>query len=186
MKLLLSSNVSLGVCLLLVLLVPVLSRAPRRENLNRLLKQMNLLKVIARGPFSTNDLEADYQHNLTALPRITLRARDFRNLQLNSTLLQLHSGLQSFQFHFDWLRQVHLNRSMNVPPMTQRIMDHLQLLQKQMENLPSNPVPRVPPQLPRLTSNWDIHTASVVVHQHLQSFCKWSVLALHNLMRKAL
>ncbi|XP_031442556.2 uncharacterized protein il11b [Clupea harengus] len=140
MKLLLNSHVSFDVCLLLVLL-PVLSLAQpyvdgsRKENLKKIYKQMIILNSIARGPISHYELNLDIQHNFTALPRIASRAQDLQTQQLNTTLLLLHSGLQSFRFHFDWLRQVQQNRSMNVPretPITLHLKRIGQLLQKQV------------------------------------------------------
>ncbi|KAL2080005.1 hypothetical protein ACEWY4_023798 [Coilia grayii] len=170
---LLNSHVSLDVGLLLVLL-PVLSLA--HPHVSRLA----LAQDRRERDSSLRSLYTQMQRLIIA---VSIAHRPF----LNTTLLFIHSGLQSYRFHFDWLQKIMENRSMTVPSVTQQISRYLrhigQLLQKQIRDPPPSPVP---PQLPVLTKNWDIHVSSIAVHRNLQRFCHWSLMALYSLMHSPL
>ncbi|XP_028819610.1 uncharacterized protein il11b isoform X2 [Denticeps clupeoides] len=191
MKLLHYTSVILHCWLLLVLLRVASFARPshhssQRENLRKIYHQMQMLKMLAPGSLSREDLSTNYEHNLASLPSMHYRASDMMTLQLNRTLLHLFSGLQSFKFHLDWLREGYHNSSQPVGHRTEQILSLLtvisNLVKSQMEDPPSW---SHHPSLPALHSAWDLHVSSVVIHQQLQLFCNWSLHTLYSLLRKA-
>ncbi|TSO05430.1 hypothetical protein Baya_9553 [Bagarius yarrelli] len=156
----------------------------RKDNLRKLFQQMLRLMSIVQEGVHHFDSSLPINHNLTSLPTLKFRPSDLAAVKAKSTLSQLHSGLQSFQLHFDWLLYWH-NQSALMSDSIKKIANAIRSISILKENQTDSPTQTTVLSLPPITSAWDLHQTAAVVHKRLLVFCNWYIRALSVLISQA-
>ncbi|XP_058260479.1 interleukin-11 isoform X2 [Hemibagrus wyckioides] len=178
--------------LLLLVELPVLMMSrptpvrPHKAGLTKLYNQMRWLTTVVHGVVHHHhhDTSLPFEHNLTSLPAVNFKAKDLNTVKLNSTLSQLHSGLQSFKLHVDWLL-FWQNQSDLVSNKMKEIANALQMISILTQDQTDSPAQSTVLSLPPLTSTWDIYRTSEVIRHRLLVFCNFYVRALRVLISRA-
>ncbi|MFT7815923.1 interleukin-11 [Arapaima gigas] len=94
----------------------------------------------------------EIEHRFKTLPAVTNKVTDLSTLEVKSTLSQLHTDLQLFDLHFEWLNKVSKNRKHATLPKLAELIHHLKSLkfslQRQMTKLQVSRLPIPSPSLP--------------------------------------
>ncbi|XP_008320815.1 uncharacterized protein il11a [Cynoglossus semilaevis] len=195
MRLLLDSSSSLLFSLLLAQLPVFTAASPvpqrRPSDMDKLSNQtkhlMKLTQELLRGPSLDSNVEP---HRFRSLPEMSNRsANDLSNLELKPTLSQLHSDLNQYEHHFEWLIKVSEKHHHPAVPklveMTREMKSLISLLQRQMLKIDAPrvtpPRPSLPPHLPY---PFDVFQSNRELLQRFKLFCDWAYRALISLKPK--
>ncbi|XP_034030472.1 uncharacterized protein il11a [Thalassophryne amazonica] len=191
MKLLLDSSSSLLFSLLLAQL-PVFMSAnpvPRRPNyMDKLSNQTKNLMKLTQDLLREHAFDADVEpHRFTSLPEMSNRsANDLNNLEVKTTLTQLHTGLMLYEHHFEWLNKVskkhHHPALPKLADMIRAMKALMHLLHSQMVRVEAPKVTPAAPSLPpQLSHQFDVLQSTNELLQHFKLFCDWAYRAFISL-----
>ncbi|KAL4616732.1 interleukin-11 [Arapaima gigas] len=122
----------------------------------------------------------EIEHRFKTLPAVTNKVTDLSTLEVKSTLSQLHTDLQLFDLHFEWLNKVSKNRKHATLPKLAELIHHLKSLkfslQRQMTKLQVSRLPIPSPSLPPIDVNeWEVAQSSLELLQKFRLFCDWAL-----------
>uniref|UniRef100_A0A8C5DRW7 Interleukin 11a n=1 Tax=Gouania willdenowi TaxID=441366 RepID=A0A8C5DRW7_GOUWI len=129
-----------------------------------------------------------FQHRFQSLPEMSNRsANDLSNLELKSTLSQLHADLKMYKQHFEWLSNVLKKHhrpaaEKELVAIIEEVKSLLSMLERQMLTAEA---PRLTQATPSFsthpTSHFDVLKSSKALLKHFKFYCDWASRAFISL-----
>ncbi|KPP75226.1 interleukin-11-like [Scleropages formosus] len=183
MKLWTAEPFNLAGLLLLASMLSVTSAVPahhRQIAEAEITNQTRHLLKLTQELLKDHVIGTDIEHRFKTLPAMANRVADLSTLEVKSTLAQLHSDIQLFDLHFEWLNKALKNRKHASFPKLGELIQHLKLLkfslQRQMTKLQVLRPPTPSPSLPSTDVNeWEVVQSSLELFQKFRLFCDWAL-----------